>query len=306
MKDLYPAVLTVYVMGGLGAVGLLLANVRGAWAWLSAWVLLMAGFAWWNKALAWPSLAESLVYDVPWATVALVAMWTAVGASGVFRPARFLAVALGAACFGSLAACLGLVVAEPDAGRRARLVVAASGAALLTPWGSPASLALGGASSELTALGVVLALVGFTRGGAATRWSPPDWVAVRNMSLLLVWVVLLVWLMRHGGVPDFLATGLEGLSARLPGRSTLWLGTVASIVGSLVHPAGAALVGGLVVDHATQVRGTWALDALKVGLTVGAGLPALLLTRSRLSVGLPLWVLQVLIAVAFLAARNST
>jgi hypothetical protein len=78
---------------------------------------------------------------------------------------------------------------------------------------------------------------------------------------------------------------------------------VSAIVGALVHPAGAALLGGLVVEHGTQLRGGWAPEAIRIGLTVGAGLPALWLSRAKISVGVPLWALQVIVAVAFLAWR---
>lgn len=304
MTELYPAARVLLVMGGVGVLGLGLANVRGAWAWLGLWVLLAMGFAWKQEALAWRVVGESLRFDIGWPVVGLLAVWALFGASAVVRPASFLGVVAASALFGSMGAWVGVALAEPDEGRRARLVLAATGAALLTPWASPASLTLGGASLGVTALGALLALVGFAPGGRNTV-AAPRWGEVARAALLLTWLVLLVWLLRQGGVPDFIATGLEALPPRLPGHATLWLGTVATIVGSLLHPAGAALLAGVVLEHATQLRGEWAQEALRVGLTVGAGLPALLLTRARITVGLPLWVLQVLLALAYLAWRHT-
>jgi hypothetical protein len=290
-------------VGGLAVVGLALANVRHAWLWLGLWVGVTAGFAFHFETVPWAVLGESFLWDIPWLAVVGVAAWMLVGASGMVRPSSFLGTVGTAALLGSMTAWVGAALAEPDEGRRARLVVAGTGAALITPWASPASWTIGVSGFEVALLGLGLALLGFTSGGKVVRVAP-SWPEVARAALLLVWLVLLVWLLRQAGLPDFIATGLEGLEVRLPGRATLWLGTVASIVGSLFHPAGAALLAGVVFEHASQLRGVWAQEALRIGLTVGAGLPALLLTRAKFTVGFPLWMLQVFAAVGYLVWRH--
>lgn len=303
MTELLPAVRALLAVGGLAVVGLALANVRHAWLWLGLWVGVTAGFAFHFETVPWAVLGESFLWDIPWLAVVGVAAWMLVGASGVVRPSSFLGTVGTAALLGSMTAWVGAALAEPDEGRRARLVVAGTGAALITPWASPASWTIGVSGFEVALLGLGLALLGFTSGGKVVRVAP-SWSEMARAALLLVWLVLLVWLLRQAGLPDFIATGLEGLEVRLPGRATLWLGTVASIVGSLFHPAGAALLAGVVLEHASQLRGVWAQEALRIGLTVGAGLPALLLTRAKFTVGFPLWMLQVFAAVGYLVWRH--
>ena len=71
------------------------------------------------------------------------------------------------------------------------------------------------------------------------------------------------------------------------------------------HEGGVMLLASETLDRAFSLRGDTVREALLVGGTVGAGLPALVATRSRLRVGVPLWLVQVALALGFLYTRWS-
>lgn len=299
-----PVVQVALLLGGLGLLGLIAANGRTAWRWMP---ILLAGFV--GVAFAYhvlhPAFAlESVRVDPPWAAAALLAVYTAVGASGAFRFTSWPTVVLGTALLGDTAVAAGLALAEPDDARRARLVVAASGASLISPWSGATVLTLGHGPWALSALGLGLALFGLAGGGAPKpAFARPDLGAAWRAGLVPLWMALLTWLFMLGAVSDLVGVALEGLPPMVPGHATAWLGTVAAILGAVGYEPGVALFSQDVILHATQVRGEWLADALRVGGSVGAGLPLLLATRSKLTVGLPLWVGQVLVAVGFLFLR---
>ncbi len=300
----YPVVENAVKLGGLASLGLILARTRGAGIWMPMLLAVLIGYAFSVRAIHPGFLLDTLIHDVPWARAGLLALFCAVGASGMVRVTSWPGVVIGTALVGDVAIAAGLALAEPDPSRRARLVIAASGASLLSPWSGATVLMLGHGGAELTALGLVLAVVGFAGGGAhrpvVVKPNLPEGAYVGSV---LLWLALLAWILSLAGVPDFAAGGLESLPPVLPGHATMWTGMLALIAGALGYEPGLALVGRDVLDHATQLRGTWAPDAMRLGVSIGAGLPMLLLTKCKLSVGLPLWVAQCMLVLAFLWFR---
>lgn len=299
-----PAVRNAVFIGVAGLVLLLVGRARRAHLWLPIGLVAGAGLAMGLQALHPSFLVESLVHDPPWGPAFLLAAWTALGASGVLRARSWWAVVLGAALLGDLLVATGLCLCEPDERRRARLVLAASGASVVGPASGATAVALGWGGPEVAALGIALALVGFAGGGGRPEASAPtDRRALLAAALVPLWFALSTWFFMLGGVPDFAAMGLENLPLVLPGQAAPWVGAVAAILAGLGAEAGLALLAHDVLLHATQLRGGWAHDALRVGLAVGGGLPLLLATGSKVTTGLPLWVAQVLLALGFLAWR---
>ncbi len=299
-----PAVRNAVAIGVAGFVLLLLGRLTRAHLWLPIGLVAAAGLALGLQALHPAFLLESLVHDPPWSAALLLAAWSALGASGMVRARSWWAVVLVAALLGDVLVAAALSLCEPDDRRRARLVMAASGASLVGPFSGATAVALGWGGLPVAALGLVLALVGFARGGERPAFNRElDRKALVGPALVPVWFALVTWLFMLGGVPDFAAMGLENLPIVLPGQGAPWVGAVAAILGGLGAEAGVALLAGDILLHATQLRGDWAETAMRVGIAVGGGLPLLLATRSRVTVGLPLWTAQVLLALGFLAWR---
>ena len=298
-----PVLKLATLLGGLGALGLIAANGKRAWAWFPA---LLAGYlavAFLYRAVHVSWVFASLRDDPPWLTAALLAVSVAVGASGAVRAASWPGVVLVTALFGDLAAAAGLVLAEKDEGRRARLVLAASGASLLTPWSGASVLAMGHGSWALSGLGLGLAALGLAGGGGMPTFHKPNLAEAGRSALVPLYMAVLTWMFMLGGVPDRCAGILEGLPIVMPGHATVWTGMVATIFGALGYEPGVALFGRDVLLHGSQLHGAWAADAMRIGASVGGGLPLLLLTKSKLTIGLPLWVAQVLLALGFLWVR---
>ncbi|MBM4369724.1 MAG: hypothetical protein FJ102_26170, partial [Deltaproteobacteria bacterium] len=205
---------------------------------------------------------------------------------------------------GDLLVATGLALCEPDDKRRAKLVLAASGASLLGAASGASAIALGWGGWPIAGLGLALAGIGFVAGGEGAEFKPQFAPRVAlGAALVPLWLALVTWLFMLGGVPDLGASFLENLPLTLPGRAPVAATAVAALLGGLGAETGVALFAADLLAHATQVRGEWAPDALRIGVAVGGGLPMLFLTRSRLSVGIPLWVAQVLLALGFVAWR---
>ena len=297
---LYPVVKVALLMGALGTTGLILGHFRGAWKWLPVWLCAMTAVAFAIRVLRPAFALDSLVHDAPWLGAAAMAVFLVVGAAGVVRATSWWAVVLGTALVGDLAIAAGLCLAEPDPSRRARLVLAASGASLISPWSGASVLALGHGSLTISALGVLLAAIGFAPGGGKPTFAPPDTSVTWKAALLAASYAVLIWLFMLGGVPDLAAMGLEAMPPVFPGHATPVLGGLSILAGILGTEPGGALLAQDTVLHATQTRGAWVSDALRVGLSVGAGLPMLVATRSRLSLGITLWLGQVGLALGWL------
>ncbi|MSQ00995.1 MAG: hypothetical protein EXR71_03755 [Myxococcales bacterium] len=298
---LYPVVKIAIVLGGLGAIGGIVARLRVAWWALPIVVFAALGVAFSAEAMRWDFLWSSILWDAPWRSAVPLAVWCAFGASGTVRTTSWPGVIVATALLGDVVVATGLALAEPDAGRRARLVLAASGASIIGPWSGATVFTLGCGGLEMSALGLALALIGFTRGRGENRLVRPSFRLAWPAAAVVVSATLLVWLMAAGSVADFASFGLEGLAPLLPGRATEWVGVLAALIGAVVYEPAAALFLEHTLALATKLRGTWAVDALRIGVSVGAGLPMLLLSGAQLRVGLPLWVLQVCLAVGYLA-----
>ncbi|MBM4391130.1 MAG: hypothetical protein FJ090_08415 [Deltaproteobacteria bacterium] len=291
-------------LGLIGLLALVLARARRAELWLPIYIVAAAGVAMGLRALHPAFMVESLINDPPWLAAAALAGWAALAATGLVRARSWWAVVVASAVLGDLLVATGLALCEPDDKRRAKLVLAASGASLLGPASGAAALALGWGGLPLAALGLGLAALGFARGGERPVLQA-EYTArgLLGAALVPLWLALVTWLFMLGGVPDLGANVVENLPLTLPGRAPVAVAAVAALLGGLGAEAGVALLAGDLLGHATQLRGDWAPDALRIGVAVGGGLPMLILTRSRLTVGIPLWVAQVLLALGFVAWR---
>lgn len=256
--------------------------------------VLVAGFA-----------GESFVYDIPWGLAALLAAWAFHAHSGWLRTRSWVGTVLLSAIFGDLFVASGLVSAEADPARRARLVLAASGASLLGVTSGELVLGLGHGSPAVLGLGLVLGLVGFVPGGGFVVRAAPSWRAAGLAAWVTLWTAPLVWLLVLSGDADYLATALETARLQLPGWDVFAAGAGALVATALAHEGGMALFASETLARALSLRGDGIREALLVGGSVGSGLPMLLVTRSRLRVGLPLWMLQVGLGMAFLWYRWS-
>lgn len=301
MNDLVRNVVVVgSVVGFAGVMG----QLRFGRFAVPALLLGAAGAAVYLKVLAPEWALSSLLRDAPWLAAAGLATWAFHARLGWVRATSWPAVVVLTALLGDVFTAMVLAHAEADPGRRARLVMAASGASLCGRTSGEAALVLGAGAWPVVALGVVLALVGFV-GGGQVRWGG----ATPKAGIGPAWVALVfaagVWLLTLVYAGEGLATALEQARLLLPGVDKLAVGAGALLTGMFVQEGGAALFLRSALDRALSLRGDGVREAILVGLSVGGGLPLLLLTRSRLRVGVPLWLVQVVIAAAFLWWRWS-
>jgi len=235
----------------------------------------------------------SLLADAPWLGALALAAWSLHAGTGWLRVGAWPLVVLVAALLGDRFVALGLALGEPDPARRARLVLAASGASLVGPLGSAAGLSLGWGGMEVALLGLLAASVGYTRAGP-----PPERVAPRFAAIELVLpltAALGVWLATLGGALEFAAQGIEQLPLLFPRAHGVLLASAGALAGVLGDEGFLGLGVAGVLDRAGALHDDLARQRLLAGLALGGGLPLLVLTRSSLRVGVPLWLLQLLI-----------
>lgn len=299
-----PAIRNAVALGAAAALGFFLARMPRAHLWLPLYLMALVGLAFALRTLDVRFLIESLIYDPPWLTAGLLAVWCGAAGAGWVRVRSWWAVVLAALVVGDMAVAIGLSLCEPDTSRRARLVLAASGASIVGPWSGASAVALGWGGIEIAALGLVLALVGMSAAGSPPAVVAPDRQAGLRAAIVPLWLALYTWVFMLGGVPDFVAMGIENIPVLMPEQQSAWLGGLAALLGALGAETALALFAQDVLLHATQVRGLWAVDGFRVGLAVGGGLPLLMATGCRLMVGIPLWTAQVLLSLAFLAWRH--
>ena len=256
-----------------------------------------------------PWVLDSLAQDVPWGAVALLAGWSALGRAAPVAVRRWPAVVLLAALAGDLLVAMGLALVEPDPRRRARLVLAASGASLLGPASGAAPLLLGWGGPQAVALGALLALVGF----AGSAGSDPAWVErppapLPELGRRVAWGAGLAlaagvaaWATLLTGGAELFAERVEMLPLERTGVARWFVLAGATFLGGAGDEGFGALFVREVAARALSVRGDWALDTARAGLCVGGGLPLLVLTRSSLRVGVPLWLAQVALVCAWVA-----
>lgn len=286
-----------------GLVGLF-ARTRLA-IWLLPPLLALGGFAAWKLEvidLAWA--AGSLGADAPWLDAALLAGWWALAGSGVLRLSRWWAVVGAAALLGDGLVAGGLALAEPDAARRARLVVAAGAASMIGPASGEAALVLGWGGLGVAALGLGLSFVGFTRGGALAT-ARPQWGGAARGAAVALMLAPGAWLAILSGVPEFAANLVEQVPLWWPGKVPALFTAVAAAGGAVFHEGGGALFAQAVLERAFALRSDLVRQCLLVGASLGGSLTLLLATGARLRTGLPLWLLQLLLAMAWLSWRWS-
>ncbi len=246
---------------------------------------------------------NSLLHDLPWGAVVALASWGALGRSGAFASRRWLGAVLLSAVAGDLLVAVGLSLVEPDPRRRARLVLAASGASLVGVTSGASALLLGWGGLPMVVLGLLLAAVGVTRGGEGRLVQRTPVAPIRHGSAWGVGLALaagvLVWLAMVANTTEILAERIEALPLDWP-RHARAITFAAGLLGGTVGDEGAsALLAREVAARSLSVKGPWAVDALRAGLAIGGGLPLLVLTRSSLRVGVPLWLVQVLLGVGW-------
>ena len=252
----------------------------------------------------WQWMPVSLLHDVPWGAVAVLGAWGALGRAGFAGTRRWPAVVLLSALVGDLFVATGLALLEPDARRRARLVLAASAASLAGITSGAAPLMLGWGGAQAVGLAVLLACVGFVGGpseGGAWLERIPAETSERARRLgwgfaLALLAGIALWGTLVGTSAEILAERIEALPLDRPGEARAWALGAGMLGGFLGEEGFTALLAREVAARALSVKGTWAVDAARVGICVGGGLPLLVLTKSSLRVGLPLWLLQVALA----------
>ncbi len=293
-----PAVRNALIAGGLALAFGFTAQVRKAHAALPLVFLAACAVLTYFKMLDRSWALESLQLDADWRVGAPLVGWMVVSGLGLVRISGWPATVAVAAVLGDRFAALGLVAGEADPKRRARLVLAASGASLVGFTGGPASLVLGWGGWRTVLLGLVLAAVGWAGAPLAKvvreggRPASAVLAGVAGVSAILVgWVVMV------GGTAELLSLGLEQAPLVLPRawRAVCAFGAV--LLGVLVDEGGAAMIARATLDRGLDLLTTVPTDLLRAGIAVGGGLPLLVLTRSRLRTGVPLWLLQVVIVV---------
>ncbi|MDP2317308.1 MAG: hypothetical protein Q8P41_30775 [Pseudomonadota bacterium] len=291
------------VLGGITGLLVMLAQVRRLWSWLPALVIAGLGVALFLDALAPNWALSSLLADAPWGAAIVLAIWAAHADSGWLRVRAWPAAVLATAVFGDRFVAVGLALAEPDPARRARLVIAASGASLVGVTSGAAPLVLGWGGPEFVGMGLLLAGVGFVGGGGPVVRAPPDRRLAARALLVPLLGAVVVWLAMLSGVLELIATGLEQVPLlALPRGDLLVYG--ASVVGGALGDEGLlALIAREIELRSLSMRGDALPVALRAGLAVGGGLPLLLMSGSRLRVGVPLWLLQVGMVTAWLWLR---
>lgn len=261
-----------------------------------------AGLALYLKALDPQWAASSLGADAPWLAAGLLAAWSLHAETAWLRARAWPLVVLLAAIFGDRFVALGLAVAEPDPARRAKLVIAASGASLCGVTSGAAPLLLGWGGVEALVVGLLLAAFGFTPGGGTVERVAPGPKALWALIVPIGGAVA-CWLAILGGGLELVATGLEQIWL-LPFPHGDLVAYAAAVLGGVIGDEGLfALYAREILARGLSLTTDEVSMALRAGLAVGGGLPLLVFTGSRLRTGLPLWLLQVVTAAAWLYFR---
>jgi hypothetical protein len=291
--------------GALGAYTVLLllaSQPRWARRWLAALFMGGLGLAFYLQALDRRWAVSSFVADAPWVPAVLLALWMANAESGWLRARSWVGVVLATVLLGDRLVAVGLAAAEPDPGRRARLVLAASGASLIGVTSGAAPLVLGWGGAEAVLVGLLMAGVGFAPGGGVERVRPDGKAAAAALLVPLLGAGI-TWLAILGGAVELVSQGLEQVPL-LPFSHGELLVYAAAVLGAVVGDEGFfALIAREVELRALSLRGDTLPMAIRAGLAVGGGLPLLWMTGARLRVGLPLWLLQVAMVAGWLLLR---
>jgi hypothetical protein len=254
---------------------------------------------------AW--IGDALLHDLPWGPLAVLAVWWVVARLGVVRVRGAGSAALVGGLLGDEAAARGLSTAPGDARDRARAVLAASGASLVGPFGGGAVLGLG--HGGLPAAGLGLAMAAVAAGPGVLRDRPrferPDGATVRSA----LWqglartalVAAACGCFVIGGGAAACADILTRLELLEPGRHAWQVGAAGVVAGIVGQEAGVAMLAARAFERASDATHPGHLAVFRAALAVGSGLPALLVTRSALRIGLPAWCAQVALFFAWIA-----
>ncbi len=287
------------VLAGVLGLGLgFLGHFRGVYRFLPLAFLAVCGVLTYYKMLDRAWALESLRLDADWVTGARLIGWMMVSGLGLVRLTGWPATVAVGAILGDRFAALGLVSGEPDPARRARLVLAASGASLLGLTGGPAVLVLGWGGWRTVALGLVLATVGWVGAPVANVVREAGKPATALLAGLAgATAVAAAWVMIVGGTAEQLALGLEQVPLFLPRAWRAVVCFAGILLGVLSDEGTGAMLARATLDRGLDLMTNVPKDVIRAGLAVGGGLPLLFLTRSRLRVGIPLWALQVVLVI---------
>lgn len=239
---------------------------------------------------------ESLKMDADWVVGVQLVGWMIVSGLGLVRLSGWPLTVAVAAVLGDRFAAIGLVSGEADPARRARLVLAASGASLIGLTGGPAVLVLGWGGWNTVALALVLAAVGWVGAPVASMVREAGKPATALLAGIAgATAVLAAWVLMVGGTAEYMAVAVEQVPLLLPRAWRMFLTGFAVLMGSVADEGAGAMALRATFDRSLEVMTRVPLDVMRAGLAVGGGLPLLFLTGSRLRTGLPLWGLQVTI-----------
>lgn len=288
------------IAGGISLVVGFLAQFPRAHRLLPFVFLACCGALTWFGMLDRAWALESLETDADWSVGARLIGWMMISGLGLVRLSGWPLTVAVAAVLGDRFAALGLVAGEADPRRRARLVLAASGASLIGWTGSPAALVLGWGGWPTVALALALAAVGWAgRPVAVMVREPGRQVPALLAGLAGAFAVLVGWMWMVGGTAEWLATAVEQAPLLLPRAWRAVLAVAAVLGGAVMDEGVAAMAGRALFDRSLEVMTRVPVDVVRAGVAVGGGLPLLVLTRSSLRVGLPLWAVQVALVVAW-------
>lgn len=290
----------IYIGIAIGIVALLGHIRRFEW-FLPLGVLAVVGLGFQRWILDKQWVLSSFMQDVPWTSAFWVGLWAASARSGWLKVSGWIPAVLGGLLVGDLAVAVGL--SESDPHRRARLVLAASGASLIGRWGGAGPLVLGWGSPSVAALGILLVLACWTPGAMRVSVQRPNVKqALFGLSAAVCGAVL-VWLLAAANVLELVALPMESLPAKQPGWAQAFVAVPAVVLGALFDEGMAAICLSGVLERAFSVKGTWAREAMLAGVVIGGGLPLLLISKSSLKTGIPLWLLQLALLGAWIYWR---
>lgn len=262
--------------------------------------------------LRWPT--DMLLHDIPWAGIGLVTLLGAAPWLGTWLAPRLVVpwtrvptwplVVVTAALVGDLLVAAALTLLEGDPQRRARLVLAASGASLAGfAGGAPLLVGHGHATGVLLAAALLVPTIVLGRGADGPAPEPYRTATGPHALAVAAAAVLVGASVNVAGTTELFATVMENLDFV---HATTWRWHVvgAGLVGGAFGDEGLyALVAREAFARALSLHGTDMVDTLRASLVVAGGLPLLYLTRSSWKVGLPVWLAQLGILAAWVASQ---
>lgn len=268
-------------------------------------VLLLGAWAMHLGVLSPAWALDSLINDAPWVgvvRVAAVQVVVAVAAAWMLRRRAGQVLWMGLAS-PVLAAHPAVrerwTQAVPDDRQRAGIVLLGGSLGLAIPALSPGAGLLGWYADPAVAVGVVvIGLAAFLRTrrpapflDKGTPWRP--WGPLGAVLCIGPALGMMAWLAAASGALEFVADALEQAKLYVPRITEGMFVLGATLVGSLGDEGAWSLVGAGILERGLSLRGEQIREILLAGVSVGGTLPMLVATRSRLKVGVPWWLAQV-------------